>query len=227
VAIAFQDLIKQILCENEKKLAQWREKLLTALGENGQLIIDIIPEVELIIGQQQKISGLSGIEAQNRLNWVFKKFVKVFATSEHPLVLFIDDLQWADNATLKLIEVLIKDREINYLLLIGAYRNNEVNETHPLMFMLDEIKKQEINGDILSLKPLTEKSINQLIVETFQSDLNTVTPLTNLIVCKTNGNPFFVKEFLKTLHDKQLINFDFKHRNGIGILRNQGSKYYR
>ena len=207
VAIAFQNLIKQILCETEEILQQWREKLLSVLGENGQLITDVIPEVKLIIGEQKKIEHLSGMEAQNRFNWVFRKFLKVFATSEHPLVLFIDDLQWADNATLKLIEVLIKDREIENFLLIGAYRDNEVNETHPLNLVLDEMKKAEIDGKILELKPLLLKSINQLILETFQKDIKSTNDLGELILSKTNGNPFFIKEFLKTLYEKKLIKF--------------------
>ena len=212
IATAFQDLIKQILSENDQSLQKWREKLRQALGENGQLVVDLIPELELIIGEQQKMARLSGVESQNRLNWVFRKFLQVFATSEHPLVLFIDDLQWADNATLKLIENLIKDREIKYFLLIGVYRNNEVKETHPLMFVLEELKKAQINWKSLSLKPLKEQSINQLVIDTLKNDLELITPLSKLICHKTNGNPFFAKEFLKTLYDKKLLNFDLKQQ---------------
>ncbi len=206
VAIAFQSLIKQILCESAQALQQWKEKLVKALGENAQLIIDVIPEVELIIGKQKKIAGLSGIEAQNRFNWVFHRFMQVMATSEHPLVLFIDDLQWADSATLKLIQVLITDTQIEHLLLIGAYRDNEVDTTHPLTLVLEELKKARISWDILHLKPLAQDSIDQLIIETLLCDC--VSSLSKLTLAKTQGNPFFVKEFIKTLYQEKLINFD-------------------
>ncbi|NET24652.1 AAA family ATPase [Okeania sp. SIO1I7] len=208
IAIAFQSLIKQILCESSAQLEQWREKLLNALKDNGQLIIDIIPEIELIIGQQVPVKKLSGFEAQNRFNLVFRRFISVFATSEHPLVVFIDDLQWSDSATLQLIQTLITDTQINYFLLIGAYRNNEVNSTHPLSLVLEEIKKADINWEILHLKPLVKDSISQLIADTLQWESKTISSLSKLTLVKTDGNPFFVKEFLKTLHQEKLIKFD-------------------
>ena len=212
VAIAFQSLFKQILCESSAQLQQWREKLLNALKDNGQLIINVIPEVELIIGKQPPVKELSGLEAQKRFNLVFRQFIRVFASSEHPLLLFIDDLQWADSATLKLIEVLITDTEIDYLLLIGVYRDNEVNSTHPLMITLGDINKAGINYDLILLNPLSLENINQLIADTLQCDSEALSSLSQLTLAKTDGNPFFVKEFLKTLEQDKLINFDISQQ---------------
>ena len=212
VAIAFKELIKQILCESSIQLQKWREKLLNALKDNGQLIIDVIPEVELIIGKQPQVTELSGLSAQNRFHLVFREFIRVFATSEHPLVVFIDDLQWADSATLKLIQIIITDAKVSHLLLIGAYRDNEVNSTHPLSLLLEEIKIAGINWNILHLKSLVKESINKLIADTFQCQLKAVSSLGELIIAKTDGNPFFVKEFLKNLYQEQLITFDIAQK---------------
>ncbi|MEH1784681.1 MAG: AAA family ATPase [Nostoc sp.] len=140
---AFQSLIQQLLTESEAQIQKWKDKLLTALGENGQVIIDVIPEVELIIGQQPPVTQLGATESQNRFNRIFGQFIGVFTTKDHPLVLFLDDLQWADSASLNLIELLMKNSDRQYLLLIGAYRDNEVSPTHPLMMSLEKIQKAD------------------------------------------------------------------------------------
>ncbi|MBE9128626.1 AAA family ATPase [Coleofasciculus sp. LEGE 07092] len=136
---AFGGLMRQLLSESEAQLRQWQEKILSALGTNAQVIIDVIPEVELIIGKQPPVPELGGAESQNRFNLVFQNFIRVFCTKEYPLVIFLDDLQWVDSATLKLIELMMTDIDTQYLFLIGAYRDNEVNSTHPLMMVLDEL----------------------------------------------------------------------------------------
>src|SRR5919199_1280659 len=137
IVSAFKGLVRQLLSENSSQLAQWREKLLAALGANGQVIIDVIPEVELIVGKQPPVPELGSTGSQNRFNLVFGQFIRAFCTKEHPLVIFLNDLQWADSATLKLIELMMTDNETQYLFLIGAYRDNEVNPAHPLMMTLE------------------------------------------------------------------------------------------
>src|SRR4028118_894006 len=138
---AFQELIRQLLTETEAQLQTWKQKLLDALSSNGQVIIDVIPEVELIIGEQSPVPQLGPTESQNRFNLVFQNFIGVFTNKEHPLVIFLDDLQWADSASLKLIQLLMTDSDSQYLLMIGAYRDNEVSPTHPLMQTLEQIQQ--------------------------------------------------------------------------------------
>ena len=210
---AFQELIRQLLTESEEQIALWKANLLKALGPNGQIIIDVIPEVELIIGPQPPVTELGAQEAENRFNIVFQNFVGVFTQKEHPLVLFLDDLQWADAASLKMIQLLLIDHEINYLLLVGAYRDNEVDEAHPFMLMLAEVEKAQVKVNDIKLKPLNAENINQLIADTLHKDIHECRDLADIIYRKTNGNPFFVNEFLKTLYSKKLLYFDFKEGN--------------
>ena len=210
VVAAFKDLVRQILSESSSQLDQWREKLLTVFGSNGQVIIDVIPEVELIVGKQPAVPELGATESQNRFNLVFGHFIRACCTKEHPLVIFLDDLQWADSATLKLIELMMTDADTEYLFLIGAYRDNEVNSAHPLMITLDSIRKEGATVNCITLAPLHSEPITQLIADTLNSDLASVKPLAELVVRKTEGNPFFVNEFLKTLHTENLLTFDFE-----------------
>ncbi|HEY9614464.1 serine/threonine-protein kinase PknK, partial [Allocoleopsis sp.] len=204
---AFQSLVKQLLTESESKLAQWKEKLLVVLATNAQVIIDVVPEVELIIGKQPAAPELAPTEAQNRFNLVFQNFIRVFCSQKHPLVIFLDDLQWADSATLKLLEVIMTDAETGYLLFIGAYRDNEVNRTHPLMITLDSLRSQGVIINNITLAPLALDHIRNLIADTLHSDTIAVKPLAELIIRKTSGNPFFVNQFLKTLYQENLLTF--------------------
>ncbi|MBP0042808.1 MAG: AAA family ATPase, partial [Roseofilum sp. SBFL] len=205
---AFRDLMEQLLGESDAQLAQWQQKILGALGENGQVIIEVIPELELIIGQQQTVPELSGGAAQNRFNLLFQKFVGVFATSEHPLVIFIDDLQWADSASLKLMQLLMSESQTGYLLLLGAYRDNEVSSTHPLMLTLDEMGKSGAVINTITLAPLRENDLHSLVADTLSCSQEVAQPLTALIYQKTKGNPFFATQFLKGLHEDELIAFN-------------------
>jgi predicted ATPase/signal transduction histidine kinase len=204
---ALKGLIGQLLTESQENLNQWREKLLAAVGENGQVIIDVIPEVELIIGKQQPVLELPPTESQNRFNRVFSQFIRAFCTQEHCLVIFLDDLQWADSATLKLIKLMMMDDESQYLFLIGAYRDNEVSPTHPLMMMVEELKKKQVIINTITLAPLNLDSISQLMADTLSSQTEEVKPLAELVQQKTGGNPFFVNQFLKNLHSENLITF--------------------
>ncbi|MDB9515330.1 AAA family ATPase [Kamptonema animale CS-326] len=204
---AFRDLMGQLLTESESQIQQWQSKILAAVGENGQVIIDVIPELERIIGQQPAPPQLSGTAAQNRFNLLFQKFTQVFTTAQHPLVIFLDDLQWADSASLKLMQLLMADT--GYLFLIGAYRDNEVNSTHPLMLALSEIQKAQAIINTITLLPLSQEQVNQLVADTLKSTESWAGTLSQLVYQKTQGNPFFATQFLKALHQDNLIKFDF------------------
>ncbi|MEH2342988.1 MAG: AAA family ATPase [Nostoc sp.] len=206
---AFRDLIGQLLSETDAQFERWKSKILSALGENGQVMIEVIPELESMIGKQPPAPELSGSAAQNRFNLLFLKFTQVFTASEHPLAIFIDDLQWADSASLNLMHLLMSEADIGYLLLIGAYRNNEVNPVHPLMLTLEEIQKLDATVNRITLLPLDRVSINHLVADTLSCSLALATPLTELVLSKTKGNPFFSNQFLKALYQDQLITFNF------------------
>ena len=221
VVSAFGELVRQLLTESEAKHNRWRSQILAAVRPNGQVIIDVIPEVELIIGPQPAVQELGPTETQNRFNLVFQNFIRVFCQQEHPFVIFLDDLQWADSATLKLIELMMTDPDTHSLLLIVAYRDNEVSPTHPLTIALEENalrarcanEKQEAIVKQINLRPLNLEQITQLIADTLHSDRDRVRPLAELVVGKTEGNPFFVNEFLKTLYQENLLAFDFQQRS--------------
>ncbi|GAA6618604.1 protein kinase domain-containing protein [Scytonema sp. NUACC26] len=207
---AFQCLIQFLLVEDPVSLQKWREKLQAALGENGQIIVELIPEVEIIIGKQPKVKQLGLTESQNRFHLVFQKFIYVFTQKEYPLVIFLDDLQWADVASLKLMQLLITDPDSQYLLLVGAYRDNEVSPYHPLMQTIEEIQK--VGGIInhIAVKPLDIVSVNQLLSDTLNQPENPqLQELASLLFNKTTGNPFFLTQMLKTLQQEMLIVFDF------------------
>ncbi|GAX45568.1 multi-sensor signal transduction multi-kinase [Tolypothrix sp. NIES-4075] len=206
---AFRELIRQLLSETDAQFEQWKRKILSALGENGQVMIEVIPELESMIGKQPPAPEISGNAAQNRFNSLFLKLTQVFTASEHPLAIFIDDLQWADSASLKLMHLLMSEADIGYLLLIGAYRDNEVNPVHPLMLTLEEIQKLGATVNTITLLPLDRVSINHLVADTLSCSLALATPLTELVLSKTKGNPFFSTQFLKALHQDQLITFNF------------------
>ena len=206
--IAFRDLMQQLLAESDAQLAEWQTQILAALGESSQVIIDVIPELELLIGKQPTVPELSGNAAQNRFNLLFQKFIAVFATPEHPLVIFVDDLQWADSASLKLMQLLTSKSEMGYLLLLGAYRDNEVSPAHPLMLTLDEIGKSGAIIHTITLNPLSEADLNCLVADTLSCSQELAWPLSELIYQKTKGNPFFAAQFLKGLYEDGFIIFN-------------------
>ncbi|MEH2410920.1 trifunctional serine/threonine-protein kinase/ATP-binding protein/sensor histidine kinase [Nostoc sp.] len=205
---AFRDLMAQLLSESDAQIQQWKNQILEAVGENGQVIIEVIPELEIIIGKQSPAIELSGNAAQNRFNLLFQKFTQVFTSLEHPLVMFLDDLQWADSASLKLMQLLMADT--GHLLLIGAYRDNEVNPGHPLMLTLSEMQKTLFTINTITLAPLSQVTVNQLVADTLKSTETLASPLSQLVYQKTQGNPFFTTQFLKALYQEHLIQFDFE-----------------
>ncbi|MDZ8183656.1 MAG: AAA family ATPase [Nostoc sp. ChiSLP02] len=212
---AFRDLMGQFLGENDIQIQQWKSQILEAVGENGQVIIDVIPELEKIIGEQPPAPELSGTAAQNRFNLLLQKFIQVFTTKEHPLVIFLDDLQWADLASLKLMQLLMSEASSTYMLIVGAYRDKEITPAHPLMLTLAEIQKFGRNINTITLAALPKNDLNQLISDTLNCSVVLAQPLTEIIYQKTQGNPFFSTQFLKSLAEDGAIKFDLDARYWI------------
>ena len=209
---ALRELVPQVLSESEARIAGWRQRIQAAVGVNGQLIIDVLPQVELIIGEQAPIAALPPTEAQNRFRMVFRQFIAVFTSKEHPLVLFLDDLQWIDAASLVLIEHLLTHADTRYLLLIGAYRCNEVGAAHPLRASLETIRNARATTIEIQLAPLGVAHLNQLTADTLHAPSVSCEPLTRLICERTEGNPFFFTQFLDALQREGLLHQDAQHR---------------
>ncbi len=207
LAQAFRSLVLTILSQSDTELAQWHDSLQEAVGANGQLIVNFIPEVELVIGKQPPSPDLSLQDSQNRFQMVFQRFLGTFARPEHPLVLFLDDLQWVDPATLELLEHLVTGPEVRCLLLIGAYRGNEVSPSHPLMRTLAAIRKAEITVREIVLAPLQLDDFAQLVADTLHCGRERAKPLAALVHEKTGGNPFFAIQFLGALAEEGLLAF--------------------
>ncbi|MEG4852418.1 AAA family ATPase [Microcoleus sp. B5-D4] len=210
IITAFQALINQLLTENAGQVASWKHQLLDALIPNAQVIIDVIPEVEFIIGPQPEVPQLGPTESQNRFNRVFQQFLKVFCQPQHPVVLFLDDLQWADAASLKLMQLLMSDSDSQFLLIIGAYRDNEVNPTHPLIQTLEKIRASGANLNNITVQPLALNHVSQLIADTLNESAATkrIQSFSQLLFSKTQGNPFFLTQLLKTLALENLLHYE-------------------
>jgi PAS domain S-box-containing protein len=208
VILALTELMQQILTQSNEQLIIWQNKIIEALGTNAQVIINVIPELEMVIGSQPDVPTLGSVEASNRFNLVFQNFIRVFCENGHPLILFLDDLQWVDSASIKLIELMITDTRNKHLLLVGAYRDNEVDATHQLIVTIEQLKKQDLVIMPLKLSSLKLSDVKQLLGDTFQASNNKVDCLAKLIMQKTEGNPFFVKQFLRTIHEDELLTFD-------------------
>jgi len=216
---ALRELVRQLITEPEPQLAKWKEKILPAVGSNAQVVMDVVPELELIIRPQPAVPQLAPAESQNRFNFVFENFVQVFCQPEHPLVIFLDDLQWGDSGTFRLLELLATNSENKGLLIVGAYRDNEVDAAHPLSMMLDRLREQPVTLGRITLKPLAFEHTNQLIAESLYQDFEAVRPLTKRVMRKTDGNPFFVNQFLRTLDEEGLLHFVPPTRDQQGFWR--------
>ena len=210
---AFKELVNIFLTENEEKLTTLREEIQNALGNEGKVLTNVIPNLEHIIGVQPDIPELAGAESQNRFNYVFRKFVKAICTKEHPLVLFIDDLQWADSASLNLLEILLTDSGVGCLLCIGAYRTNEVSVSHPVMNAVSQIKEAGTTIELISVENLSLENLTQLLYDAFNARRETILALAELVYEKTRGNAFFVRQFLKLIYEDKLLQFDFRTSN--------------
>jgi predicted ATPase/signal transduction histidine kinase len=207
---AFQQLIKQILTESNEQIEAWRIKILEALGPNGQIIIDVIPAVELIIGKQPPVPELPSQESQNRFNLYFRNFIRTFTNSGYPLTIFLDDLQWIDLPSLNLIELFMTDSETKQLLFIGSYRDNEVDANHPLLINLRKIEKCGTRVNRVSLTNLDFDNVNLLLADTLKCSIEKTEELARLCLKKTDGNPFFLKQFLQIIFENELFVFDRK-----------------
>ncbi|TKC99035.1 GAF domain-containing protein [Polyangium fumosum] len=205
---AFQELVLGILAESEERIAAWRQRLAAALGINGKLIVDVIPPVELVLGEQPPVPVLPPGEARNRFHLVFRQFIGVFAQREHPLVLFVDDMQWADSASLALLQDLLTDPEMHNLLVVGAYRNSEVPPAHPMILVTNEVRKAAVCVSDIVLGPLAKAHLAAFISDTLRCSVEEAEPLSELVHEKTAGNPFFVIQFLTALYEERLIEFD-------------------
>jgi hypothetical protein len=184
VGHAFQGLVRSLLTQSEEELGRWRTSLIDALGPNGQLMVNLVPELELVIGKQPPVADLPPQDAQNRFQMVFRRFLGVFARKEHPLALFLDDLQWLDAATLGLLEHLVTHPEVRHLLLVGAYRDNEVSPSHPLLCTLDSIRKAGAFVKEISLAPLAREDLGRLIADTLSCTPDRAAPLARLCTRK-------------------------------------------
>ncbi|HJX21786.1 MAG TPA: AAA family ATPase, partial [Steroidobacteraceae bacterium] len=205
---AFQSLIRALLSKSDAELAGWRDALGEALGPNGRLVIDVVPELKLLIGEQPPVPELSPQQAQGRLQLVFRRFLGVFAQPEHPLTLFLDDLQWLDAATLEVLADLLTQPDVQQLLVIGAYRDNEVDSAHPLMRKLDAIRKAGTFVQEMSLAPLAREDLGRLIADTLSCAPAHAVTLARLVHEKTGGNPFFAIQFISALAEEGLLRFD-------------------
>jgi predicted ATPase/signal transduction histidine kinase/GAF domain-containing protein len=208
LAQAFQSLVRSLLSQSEAELGRWRDSLSEALGSNAQLIVNLVPELELIIGKQPAVPNLPPQEAKNRFQMVFRHFLGVFARQEHPLALFLDDLQWLDSATLELLEHLITHSEVRHLLLVGAYRDKEAGPSHPLTRTLETIRATDARLHEIVLTPLGLEDIGRLVADALHCVPESARSLAHLVHEKTGGNPFFAIQFMIALTDEGLLAFD-------------------
>jgi PAS domain S-box-containing protein len=212
LAQAFQSLVRRILGRDDTELNRWRHALLEALGPNGQLMVTLIPELAAIIGEQPPTPDLPPQEARNRFQMVFRRFLSAFAQPEHPLALFLDDLQWLDAATLELLEHLVTEPEVRHVLLVGAYRANELDPSHALVRTFERIRNAGTDVQEIALKPLAPSDVRRLIADALRAEPEHVRPLAKLVFEKTGGNAFFVNQFIAALAEDGLLAFDSDRR---------------
>jgi PAS domain S-box-containing protein len=208
LAQAFQSLLRSLLAQSDAELGRWRDALREALRDNGQLIVNLVPELEIVLGPQPPVADLAPQDAKYRFQMLFRRFVAVFARPEHPLALFLDDLQWLDAATLDLLEHLVTHSEVQHLLLVGAYRDNEVGAAHPLIRTLEAIRTAGAQVHEIVLAPLGLDDVDRLISDALHCEPERSLPLAQLVHEKTGGNPFFAIQFFTTLADEGLLAFD-------------------
>ncbi|MEX2370134.1 MAG: AAA family ATPase [Bacteroidales bacterium] len=212
---ALTDWAQMVLSEREEKLQEWKEIILDAVGELGRSIINLVPEIEIIIGPQPDLPALNGQEAQNRFNYIFGKFIKAISRVDFPLILFIDDLQWADLASLDLIKRILEDKENQNLFMIGAYRDNEIDNTHPLQILLDRLDNQLIPITYLNIHNLQLSDVTEFLSDAIFSEKKTIQPLSEFVYEKTGGNPIFLKQFIQALHKEGMLEFNQKEKKWV------------
>ena len=204
---AFNGYVNLLLTEDEDKLNEYRDEIQNAVGEEGRVLTELIPSLELIIGEQPEVPEINGVEARNRFKYIFQKFLETICSEEHPIVLFIDDLQWADSASLDLLNALLQDRRNEYFMCICAYRDNEVNKAHPFIIMVDELKSVELSITEIHIENLRFEDVHLLIAESLNLGLDVTESLAKMVHDKTQGNAFFVTQFLKSLYEDGVLAF--------------------
>ncbi|WP_437618984.1 AAA family ATPase [Sorangium sp. So ce1151] len=222
---AFRGLVQEILCVSEEELERWRQRLRDALGPSGGLLADVLPELALLLGPQPPAPELPAAEARHRFHATLRRFVAACVQKEHPMVLFLDDLQWADAGSLQLLEQLITHAEADHLLLVGAYRDNEIGPAHPLSIMLSDARKGGAAVTDIVLAPLSAADVGALVAAAVRAPAEQVEPLARLVHEKTGGNPFFLIQFLIALHQEGLLAFDAEERAwrwDIAAIRDKG-----
>lgn len=205
---ALRGLFQQMLAEPEAVLRPLRRELKSALGSNAGVATELVSELGLLLGEVTPVEPLAGQEAQNRFNQVMRKLLATLSQPERPLVLFLDDLQWADQASLHLLENLLSDESLQHLLLIGAYRDNEVMEGHPVLRTVRALERAQVSLVQLQLPPLAPEQLGQLLSDALNQPAEALLPLTDLIHRHTLGNPFFVGQFLREIHRRELLTCD-------------------
>jgi predicted ATPase/class 3 adenylate cyclase len=205
----FNELIQLILAGDKVFKAKWTKKITEAIGNSGKILTQFMPGVEKLIGRQAEAPELKGLEAQNRFNYEFTRFFKSIADKDSPLVLFVDDLQWADPSSLNLFKTITENRDIDYAMIVGSYRKNEVNEGHPLYKKMHELKDDGVPFEELVLKDLSYQNVHSLLIDTLLTRQENISLLSQIVFTKTKGNPFYVKQFLKSIYDEGLLHFDF------------------
>jgi predicted ATPase/signal transduction histidine kinase/tRNA A-37 threonylcarbamoyl transferase component Bud32 len=225
LASAFGELIQQVLGESDERLSAWKEALLRALGMNARSIVEVIPQLEAIVGAQRPAKAVPSAEAERRLQVAFHSLVAAFASEHHPMVVFLDDLQWVDSASLNLIQSLLATPETRHLLVIGAYRSNELSPAHPLKAAVEQLRETGARIDELELEPLAPSDLRQLVADTLHCDATRAAPLSDLVYEKTRGNPFFFIQFLTMLYEEGLLELDHARRSwswDLGRIRKEG-----
>jgi PAS domain S-box-containing protein len=226
LAQAFASLVQPLLSKSDTELSIWRDAFVEALGANGRLMVEIVPEIKLIIGEQPPVPDFPPQDAQRRFQLVFRRFMGVFARPEHPLVLFLDDLQWIDAATLDLLEDMLTQSDVRHVMLVGAYRDNEVDSTHPLMRKLEAIRKAGTAVQEIVLAPLTREDLEQLLGDSLRCEPEHAASLARLVHEKTAGSPFFAIQFLSSLVEEGLLSFDHRQARwswALSRIRAEGS----
>jgi predicted ATPase len=213
---ACEELVRKLLGETAERVEFWRRTLLDTMGPSAQVVLDVVPGLERLVGAQPPAPALGGAESQQRFRLVFRRLFRALASPRHPLVIFLDDLQWADSASLALIELRMSDPDLTGLLMSGAYRDNEVQAGHPLQALLESLARDQAPCRRISLSALERRSVGPLIADTLRISSDAAAPLANLVTSKTQGNPFFVRQFLRMLEEKRLLAFDPARRAGPG-----------
>lgn len=206
---AFREFTNYILTQSVDKIASWKEQILDAVGVNGSILTDVIPHLELLIGHQQALPELEPNETKNRFHYVFINFIKCISSKDHPLVIFFDDLQWADTASANLLKIIATSKDIQHLLFIGAYRDNEMAANSVFTATLEDIHKADCPIQKIMLFPLSYSNTNEIIDETLDYKLQDGLSLVSVVYSKSKGNPFFINAFLKCLHAENILQFDF------------------